>query len=242
MRLVKQAQTLAISNNILRRRNKMKKIIAMTLAIAFMLTLPLTLAACDGGAQPTSDPKPIRDDTPAPTPTLTDNSGSSGDDGNNGDGDNGGDDSGNSGDSGGDNGEIVIPDNGTPPDLPSQFQTHPGDKGYFYVTTDDYAFWIDHTNQVGCERYWIMSFGADGMAVSYHWKDVYSSVDEAERRVNKGEKGQFIQTDNAVYKTPDFVADFPEIESEADYPLGRDKEFLIGQLKVQQWEHYFSMP
>ncbi|MCL2627658.1 MAG: hypothetical protein FWD44_03025, partial [Oscillospiraceae bacterium] len=188
-----------------------------------------------GGAQPTSDPKPIRDDTPTPTPTPTDNIGSSGDGGN------GGGDSGNGGDSGGDNGEIVIPDNGTPPDLPSQFQSHPGDKGYFYVTTDDYAFWIDHTNQVGFERYWIMSFGADGMAVSYYWKDVYSSVGEAEQRVNKGEKGQFIQTDNAVYPIPGFVAEFLAA-GEDTMPLRFDKELLIGQLKVQQWEHYFSMP
>ena len=69
-----------------------------------------------------------------------------------------------------------------------------------------------------------------------------SSGDEAERRVSRGEKGQFIQTDNAVYPIPGFVAEFPEPGNEA-HPIGLlGKEYLIGQLKVQQWEHYFSMP
>ena len=168
------------------------------------LILALTLAACGGGS--------------APDPGGNQAQGNGGNDpGGNQAPDNGGNDPGgnqtpvNGGNDPGAGGNIVIPDNGTPPYVEPPLESHRGDKGYFYVTTDDYVVWTDSGDNKqlmgGIEygdnngiTYFVASFNENGDRISGMTKYVFSSEADAAAYVDTLQmKDSYIQIGNVVY-------------------------------------------
>ena len=146
-------------------------------ALALLLIMIFTLAAC-GGDNNSSSGTMGGGDTPPSSETQG---------------------------NGGKGGDIIIPDNGTPPNPPAPFETHSGDKGYFYVTTDDYAVWRYLYSGHGW-AYCVVSFGEDGTVVNYHWKFVFDNIERAENVVQESD-GVYINTDNAIYVNPDYSSE-----------------------------------
>lgn len=68
-----------------------------------------------------------------------------------------------------------IPDNGTSPDMPEWLEHHRGDRGYFFVTSDDYI--IKKTVSPEYTTYLAYSF-VDGICVEYVFKRVYVKSSE----------------------------------------------------------------
>jgi len=209
-------------------------------ALAIALIMVFALAACSdsgnnnsGGSTNTPPPSetPSVSDTSTPTPDPTpDNN-----------------------DPGNGNGGDNIPDNGTPPNVEPPLESHRGDKGYFYVTTDDYIVCIspyysnalDHSHSGNPAVYQVISFLEDGSAVNGQIKYVYETTADAEKnRWN----GAFIQIDNALYPNPNPPSDAPDMMSEY-YRLSwvGGKDDIINYLQNdsngdKSWEYYVSKP
>ena len=210
------------------------KILALTLA----LIMALALAACSDSGDNTSGgstntPPPSTPDTSTPSPNQTQG---------NGDNDPG---TGDPGNGGGDD----IPDNGTPPYVEPPLESHRGDKGYFYTTTDDYIVCISpYTSNVfyGNENpavYWVICFLEDGSVGSEQLKYVYETTADAEKN-NRAH----IQIDNALYPNPNPPSDAPDMMSEY-YRLSwvGGKDDIISYLQNdsngdKSWEYYVSKP
>ncbi|MCL2052587.1 MAG: hypothetical protein FWG91_12795 [Lachnospiraceae bacterium] len=211
-------------------------------ALAIALIMVFALAACSdsgnnnsGGSTNTPPPSetPSAPDTSTPSPNQTQGSGDN--------------DPGTGDPTNGNGGDVIIPDNGTPPYVEPPLESHAGDKGYFYVTTDDYAVWINRLIADDGWVYMVASFGGDGSVVNYHWKLVTDTVEAAESRT-QGHDG-YIRIDNVLYPNPDRTVDF----NEASYlypPNWSDKDAFLniteGDDEIKRrWgvdEFYFSQP
>ncbi len=186
----------------------MKKIILLTLALAMLLTL----AACGGGSTDT----PSGGFADIPTSSQPDK---------------------NLDDSGSSPQVVVnIPDNGTPPDAPAPFETHPGDKGYFYVDTDDYGVFMYDTamnpgNKAGafgpCVEYTVFSFDErDYTSVFKKW--VFDN--EADAKTYSDSESSLLAIENVVYviPTPDALPGYE----------GQGKEYHVNkQHKYTVWAY-----
>ncbi|MCL2627355.1 MAG: hypothetical protein FWD44_01485 [Oscillospiraceae bacterium] len=205
----------------------MKKLIALTLA----LMLALTLAACggNGGTTPpasdTPTATPPQNDTSSPTP---DNSGDSGTDGSTDNGDSG-------------EPAPIIPDNGTPPNVPPPLESHAGDKGYFYVTTDDYIVWVEFIDPDDPRfsgfggkvyaRYHVASFDESGKPTSTFYKLLFTNEADAVTHYNNTTSGHNrALIDNIIYI--DMTG--------ADFIEWWDKSSCLSN--ASNYEHFISKP
>ncbi|MCL2004515.1 MAG: hypothetical protein FWG72_11060 [Oscillospiraceae bacterium] len=213
------------------------KILALTLA----LIMALALAACSDSGDNTSGgstntPPPSTPDTSTPSPNQTQG---------NGDNDPG---TGDPGNGGGDD----IPDNGTPPYVEPPLESHRGDKGYFYTTTDDYIVCISpYTSNVFYRNeipavYWVISFLEDGSVGSEQLKYVFETTADADTN-SKRLPGAFIQIDNALYPNPNPPADAPVTMSEHHPSWVGGKDEIISHVQNfsidnKSWVYYISKP
>jgi len=207
-------------------------------ALAIALIMVFALAACSdsgnnnsGGSTNTPPPSetPSVSDTSTPTPDPTPD--------NNDPGNGGGDD---------------IPDNGTPPYVEPPLESHRGDKGYFYTTTDDYIVCISpYTSNVFYRNeipavYWVISFLEDGSVGSEQLKYVFETTADAETN-SKRLPGAFIQIDNALYPNPNPPADAPVTMSEIRPSWVGGKDEIISHVQNdsvdnKSWVYYISKP
>jgi predicted small lipoprotein YifL len=146
-------------------------------------------------------------------------------------------------DSGGDaTPSVVIPDNGTPPTVTPPMENHEGDKGYFYVTTDNYVVAmrtgsrevdvVDKSGYavrigVGVDIYLVFSF-EDGVCVNVCVKQVYENAEYA--------TGGASTDDPAFLTIIENVAYFSGENTEYEY-IGMDKENVLNILNSAGWEH-----
>lgn len=146
----------------------------------------------------------------------------------------------------GGNTAATIPDNGTPPSVPAPFETHAGDKGYFFVDTDDYAvFMYDVANNPrekaygygACTYYLVVSFDDTDYTTRFE-KWVFENSDDA--RDFSSEDNNRIAIDNVVYINYD-----PSIPANAFMGVGKEYHININY-KPAVWAYgghaYLSNP
>ncbi|MCL2003613.1 MAG: hypothetical protein FWG72_06385 [Oscillospiraceae bacterium] len=180
-------------------------------ALAIALIMVFALAACSdsnnntsGGG--TSNPSPSQD--PAPEPSAPSQDPDPG---------NGGNDPGTGDPTNGNGGDVIIPDNGTPPNVEPPLESHAGDKGYFYVLSDDYVVWtesgdnkqlmggIEYGDNNGI-TYYVASFNENGGTIygSGMTKYVFSSEADAAAFFEASGRDRLIQIGNVVYLNGDW--------------------------------------
>jgi hypothetical protein len=127
-----------------------------------------------------------------------------------------------------------IPDNGTPPAVEPPLESHPGDKGYFYATTDDYIVWITpsdnrasyYADDTVQQEYVLACFDEQGYMKETSFKYVFAS--EAEAQAFAGDSSDFAQIGNVVYNLLPSAAG------------GSNKETVLND--TADCDRYISMP
>jgi hypothetical protein len=125
-----------------------------------------------------------------------------------------------------------IPDNGTPPNVPAPFETHRGDKGWFYVVSDDYI--VGFLDGMGTyeDSYMVLSF-VDGICVKALRKFVYADNNAAVIRTGPGSLA--IAVDNVLY----------EGDTEQIYYIGMTRTEIVQRFRnpnfYGSWQFYDSM-
>lgn len=95
---------------------------------------------------------------------------------------------------------VSIPDNGTPPNVSAPLESHAGDKGYFYIDTDDYIVYaFDSTWELADKEYWLVSFDNDGRITKQSTKYVCANEADAKTFIDNRGLTHAIQIDNVVY-------------------------------------------
>ena len=175
----------------------MKKIFKRVLPFTLAVMMVLTVVACGTGGGGNGG---TQNDPPANSPTNNDPVTTP-----NGGGDSGGTsgDNGNGGDT--NPPSASIPNNGTPPNVPVPFEAHEGDKGYFYVDTDDWAVFMHDIvfdvrnpaySYAPAVQYIVFSFDDTDFTV-YGKKWVFESEANAESFAK--EDSSYIAIGNVVY-------------------------------------------
>jgi len=195
----------------------------------------LTLIACGGSNPPPASDTPIatppQNNTPSPTPDISGSNGNGGSTNNGNSGDNGnggGTDNGN-----GDDPAPIIPDNGTPPNVSAPLENHAGDKGYFYVTTDDYIVWeVRERDTDNYMTYRMYVFDEDGKVIHRNQKHVFLNETDAKTFAEGG--FGVIQIDNVVYRDGGLM--MPEWRG------GQTKEIQLDIIPQETDNYYISKP
>jgi hypothetical protein len=194
----------------------MKKQIALALAV---LMLALTLAACGGDTSPT--PGGNND----PTPQQNESPAPAPDNGGNGD---------------------TIPDNGTPPNPPAPFNSHTGDKAYFYKFSDDYLIFmydvsLEEAGYGMTVTYGMVSFESFPAIMRQKLvfeNDIYAEKFLEDNRESYGDYG--IAIENVVYDTRIGYAE--DTQRMVLLPGQSERDFWIGHYKGLGFEVYLSKP
>jgi hypothetical protein len=94
-----------------------------------------------------------------------------------------------------------IPDRGTPPYVTPPLESHEGDRGFFFATSEDYIVYTykDSWDDLEFLQYFVVSFDENGDFDSTFSKRVFSSAAEAEKFVNSSQQSTDLQMDNVVF-------------------------------------------
>ncbi|MCL2018788.1 MAG: hypothetical protein FWG70_03420 [Oscillospiraceae bacterium] len=214
---------------------KVTKILALIIALA----MSLTLAACgdeassntpnndspannQGANAETPDNNTPDNGTETPSPNQTT--------------DNGDNDSGTPQDPQGGifNDGSDVPDNGTPPYIEPPLESHRGDKGYFYATTDYYIVYINDTNP-RFVAYYLINFDFD----------IYTNKATTTRTAPFMDKIVFRSNEAAKESPIGIVVDNVEYGALDGNPLfgvGYTMDEVISKLDELGYAYYVSQP
>ncbi len=140
-------------------------------------------------------------------------------------------------------GDDPISDDKTPLSAPAPFETHTGDKEYFYTISDNYILYrydkegnfdfgeIYASSQFGQLMVYVAEFYDDaGGAIGGVWKRVFENSDYAEQYAAIHEKDTWVVVENVIYNTEIFP-----LES-------GDKEYNSKAYQDNGYDVYVSKP